>query len=159
MVYVSRTAGGEISGVFARLQREIAEEELAEDAAEVVAFYSRGQPSIADRVNIERDRRIMAGTTADVEGIGPVPLQGRPQDQLNMLALKDTARDLQVAGVTSAVIPFRDGANVEHMLTAEQMVQITDQGKQHITAIYQAAWALKAMDPIPADYADDQWWP
>lgn len=116
-------------------------------------------PTEPEQVDSERDRRIAAGTTVQIEGIGAMPLQGRPQDQLNMLALKDTARDLHAAGVTVAVIPFRDGDNVEHLLTAAQMMQITDQGKQHITAIYQAAWALKAMDPIPTDYTEDQWWP
>jgi hypothetical protein len=29
----------------------------------------------------------------------------------------------------------------------------------YVSAIYQASWALKAMDPFPVDYTDDAYWP
>jgi hypothetical protein len=112
-----------------------------------------------DAINAERERRILTGTTVEIAGIGPVPLQGRPEDQINLLALKDTARDLKAAGVSAPVIPFRDGNNVIHMMTPDQMIEATDKGKLHVSAVYQAAWDLKAMEPIPADFADDKWWP
>jgi len=111
------------------------------------------------RVNAERERRIGMGHLVDVTGYGGVPVQGRSQDQINLLALKDTARDLSEAGVTSAVIPFRDGDNTDHMLTPAQMIEVANKGKSAASAIYQAAWAIKAMDPLPEDVTDDALWP
>ncbi len=113
----------------------------------------------ADQVNAERERRILTGKAVSVTGVGDVLLQGRPEDQVNMLGLKDTARDLKAAGVTAAVIPFRDGDNIVRMFTPDQMIEAVDKGKQHVSAVYQAAWALKELDPIPADYADYAYWP
>lgn len=110
-------------------------------------------------VNAERDRRILAGVAVEVVGIGPIPLQGRPADQINMMALSDTARELQTAGITAPIIPFRDGDNVEHILTAAQMLEANNKGKQWVSAVYQASWAIKAMDPLPADVTADHFWP
>lgn len=116
------------------------------------------QPEDA-HVNDERDRRLAIGATVEVEGYGPVPVQGRQADQTNLLALKDTARDLEEAGVTDAVIEFRDGANVLHLLTPAQMKDLANKGKAAASEIYSASWALKDNPPIPADYAADAYWP
>lgn len=110
-------------------------------------------------INAERERRILVGAKVNIAGVGLVQLQGRPEDQINLLALKDTARDLKAAGVTAPIIPFRDGENIIRMFTADQMIEATDKGKMHVSAVYQAAWNLKAMDPVPADYASDTYWP
>lgn len=113
----------------------------------------------ARAVSAERDRRIALGHIVTLSSYGDIPVQGRPQDQINLLALKDTARDMVDAGVTEPVIPFRDGDNVHHLLTPAQMIEIADQGKRAASAIYAAAWALKAYAPIPEDFADDHHWP
>ena len=117
------------------------------------------QARLAAQVNAERDRRIMQGTTVTVTGLGDIPVQGRPVDQVNLMALADTARDLIAAGVTGAVIPFRDGDNALHDLTAAQMLEVSRKGKEAAAAIYAASWALKDGESIPADYADDTHWP
>lgn len=117
------------------------------------------QARLAAAVNAERDRRIMLGTTVTVTGLGAIPVQGRPVDQVNLMALADTARDLIAAGVTGAVIPFRDGDNVLHDLTPAQMLEVSRQGKEAAGAIYAASWALKDGAEIPAKYADDDHWP
>lgn len=115
-------------------------------------------PSSED-INAERERRLIAGVTISVNGYGDIPLQGRPADQINLLALKDTARDLDAAGVTAAVIPFRDADNVTHMLTPDQMMELADSGKTAASAIYQASWAIKARNDLATiDIADDQYW-
>lgn len=114
----------------------------------------RTQRELQLEINHERDRRILAG-----KDFGGIWVTGSDRDQLNLLALKDTARDLQAAGVTASVIPFRDGNNVEHALTADQIIDIANAGKAYVSAIYQASWALKAMDPIPQDVTNDALWP
>ena len=105
-------------------------------------------------INLERDRRIAAGRVFD-----GIHVTGRDRDQLILLALKDTACDLKAAGITDAIIPFRDGQDVERMLTADEIINLADAGKAYVTAVYQASWALKAMDPIPQDIINDQYWP
>jgi hypothetical protein len=105
-------------------------------------------------VNRERQRRIEVG-----KDFGGVWVTGSDRDQVNLLALKDTAKDLQAAGIDAAVIPFRDGNNIEHILTAAEIIDLANAGKMYVSAIYQASWALKAMDPFPVDYTDDAYWP
>lgn len=114
----------------------------------------------SDDVNAERDRRLINGAVIEVEGYGPIASQARPLDQTVMLALKDTARDLIAAGVVAAVIPYRDASDQEHLLTATQMADLADKGKQWFTAVMQASWALKdAEGGVPADFTADAYWP
>tara|TARA_R110002020_G_scaffold95937_11_gene230139 strand:+ start:350 stop:757 length:408 start_codon:yes stop_codon:yes gene_type:complete len=117
------------------------------------------QGRLRKAVTAERDRRLNAGTVVTVTGYGDIAVQGRATDQINLIALGDTARDLQAAGVTAAVIPFRDGYDVIHQLTPSQMAEAVQKGKQAASAIYAAAWALKDAATVPADFADDQHWP
>lgn len=110
-------------------------------------------------VNAERDRRINAGATISVTGYGDIPVQGRPGDQINLIALGDTAKELAAAGQTGAVIPFRDTNNVVHDLTPDQVIEMVATAKQHVSAIYAASWALKDAESVPIDYDNDQHWP
>jgi len=114
-------------------------------------------------VDAERDRRLADGVTVNVAGYGDIPIQGRPVDQINTLALEGTARDLIAAGVTAAVIPFRDADNVLHTLTPMQVKEMTSEGRAAASAIYQVAWAMKdntgdVTGGIPADFTDDGYW-
>lgn len=112
-----------------------------------------------DGINRERDRRILAGAEIEIAGYGTIPVQGSETDQINLLALGATAAELIAAGITTPVIPFRDAENTMHHLTPGQMADLTRQGKQVVSAIYAASWALKDATTIPADYADDSHWP
>ena len=114
---------------------------------------------LEQKVNQERDRRIEAGTVVSIEGYGNVPLQGRAVDQLNLMALASTAKDMADAGIAAAVIPFRDAENVMHNLTPAQFLDLSRQGKEAAAAIYSASWALKDALEIAADFADDAHWP
>lgn len=115
-------------------------------------------PTSSD-VNAERDRRVAAGIAVTIDGYGPVPLQGRDQDQTNLLGLV-TAANLRIAsGDTATLTKFRDAENVDHMLTPPQIIEMWLKGSAWISAVYDASWTLKAMDPIPADYANDSRWP
>jgi hypothetical protein len=55
--------------------------------------------------------------------------------------------------------PFRDRDNENHTLSAAQVIDLAEQALAKVTAIREASWALKDMDPIPADFADDKYWP
>lgn len=110
-------------------------------------------------ITAERDRRIALGTTVTIAGYGAVPLQGRATDQINLIALGDTARDLVAAGVTDPVIPFRDALNVIHNLTPTQVLDLVKKGKAVVSAIYVAAWALKDGATIPSNFTHDTHWP
>jgi hypothetical protein len=117
------------------------------------------QTDLRTAVTAERDRRLNAGTIVAVTGYGEIAVQGRPTDQINLIALGDTARDLQAAGYTAAGIPFRDGNNVTHNLTAVQMIEVVRKGKMSASGLYAAAWALKDLATIPVDFANDRHWP
>lgn len=138
---------------------EMTADEIAALEARAAADEARRIAEIPAKVNAERERRLIAGVTVNVSGYGNIPLQGRDQDQINLLALKDTARDLAAAGVTTAVIPFRDADNVTHTLTPAQMIELANEGKTAASAIYQASWAIKARNDLATiDITDDQYW-
>ncbi|MFN7125299.1 MAG: hypothetical protein ACK4M8_05410 [Allorhizobium sp.] len=118
------------------------------------------QAPSSDDVNSERDRRIDAGTTVTVEGYGPIPLQGREKDQRNMLGLQAAASMRLAAGDNITLTKFRDAENVDHMLTPSQIVELWSKGAAWISDTYEASWDIKALDPIPADYAtNESYWP
>ena len=110
-------------------------------------------------VNVEHDRRALAGKVFAVSGYGDVALEGSMAAQTVLLALKDTARDMVGAGISAPVLMFTDRDNADHYLTPLQVIELVDVGKVYMQALHAAKRALKAMDPIPVDYADNQWWP
>lgn len=117
-------------------------------------------PMVTDAmVNAERDRRVAFGATVQIDGYGTVPLQGRLQDQTNLLGLVTAASLRLAAGDTATTTKFRDAANVDHDLTPGQIIEMWSKGSAWISAVYQASWVIKAMDPIPADFSDDSRWP
>ena len=115
-------------------------------------------PGSAD-VDEEHDRRALAGKTFTVTGYGDVALEGSLRTQTVLLALKDTARDLIDASITDPVLMLTDRDNVDHYLTATQVVELVNAGKQFMQELHAAKRTLKAMDPVPADFADDGYWP
>ena len=122
------------------------------------AFFPPVPASSAD-VNAEHDRRALAGRVFTVEGYGDIALEGSDRAQTVLLALKDSARDLIDVGISSPLLRFTDRDNVTHTLTPRWTVELVNAGKAYMQALHDAKIALKAMDPIPADYADDSRWP
>lgn len=110
-------------------------------------------------VDAEHDRRVLTGRAFAVDGIGDVPLEGSEKTQLVLLALKDTARDLKDAGITAPALVFTDRDGTDRRMTAGQMIALVNAGKAWVQSVHEAKRALKAMDPIPADFADDRHWP
>jgi hypothetical protein len=169
------TADGNITalvdGVLVTIPADAGNRHYAAMVAQGITPKSYPMPTRTERlaakheaINAERDRRINAGVTVSVTGYGDIPVQGREEDRINTLALKDTARDLIAAGITDPIVPFRDADNVLHMLTPAQTAELADKGKTAAASIYQVAWAMKdGTAPfeagIPDDITDDQWWP
>jgi len=132
------------------------------DWSQMVTVKDKAQEANTARreaVNTERTRRLELGTTINVTGYGLIPVQGRDQDQITILALENSARDLQAAGITDPVIPFRDRDNGDHILTPSQVLELMRKAKTFAQTVYQASWVLKDADPVPEDYTDDKYWP
>lgn len=110
-------------------------------------------------IDRERDRRVQAGLTVTVAGYGDVALQGRDIDMRNLHGLA-TAAQLRIAGGAGATLtPFRDRNNEIHQLNQMQILDLWSQGAAFVSAVFQSAWALKDNPPIPANFADDEFWP
>lgn len=110
-------------------------------------------------VNAERDRRVELGAVISVTGYGPVRLTGTTTDTRNLQALAFSAQLRIGQGDTSTLTPFRDADNVIHQLTPMEVIDLWAQGSAFVSALFQAAWALKdAESGIPADYIDDSYW-
>lgn len=128
-------------------------------AAGGVPTPSQAYAVASQGVKLERDRRLAAGAVVSVAGAGLIPVQGRPQDKINLLALDGQARGLLASGVADPVFQFRDGQNVVHALTPAQVVEMVAQGMAAATLIYEASWTLLDGEVIPPDYVDDRFWP
>lgn len=105
-------------------------------------------------INAERQRRIVAGKVID-----GVYVTGRDQDARNLTNLALAAQLRMASGDTTTTTVFRDGQNVDHELTPPQMLALWQQSAAYVSALYAASWAIKAMDPMPADVTDDGLWP
>lgn len=105
-------------------------------------------------INAERSRRILAGKVID-----GVHVTGSDEDARNLMSLALGAQMRLAAGDTEAVTTFRDGDNVDHELTPAQLLSLWQQSAAYVSALYAASWALKAMEPVPAEYENDSYWP
>lgn len=111
-------------------------------------------------VNLERDSRVILGSTFDVTGYGPVRIGGDEQTQTNLLGLVQAASLRISQGDVSTITHYRDEDNVIHALTPPQIIDLWSQGSAFVSAVFQASWELKD-DPngIPLDYDADYRWP
>lgn len=123
-----------------------------------IAEYSPLPASAAD-VNEERARRILAGRAFDIPGYGLVAVEGRDEDVRNLGALGTAALAQIGAGNGAGVMQFRDADNVIHDLTWAQMFALWTASTEYVSALYAASWALKDDETVPADFADDAYWP
>lgn len=129
-------------------------------AGEVAALAALGvAPVNSDSVNAERDRRIRVGKTFTVPGYGAVAVEGREVDMRNLGALGTAALAAIGAGQDAATMQFRGADNTIHTLTWAQMFALWQLSTAYVSAIYSASWALKDAPPIPADYANNSYWP
>ena len=115
---------------------------------------SKDQDELRRDIHRERDRRIVDG-----KAFGGIWVTGRDQDITNLTNLALGAQLRLTGGDNITVITFRDGNNVDHDLVPSQVLDLWMAASAQVSAIYAASWALKAMDPIPQDITNDQYWP
>lgn len=121
-------------------------------------------PKSGADVNVERDRRIAAGTIITVAGYGDIPVTGSKDDKDVFLARRIRAREAETGGVTDPVFVFRDRSNNIHHLTPSQMVELCDKGIDWIEAMMIRSWEMKDgaapyQAGIPDDLDNDSHWP
>ena len=110
------------------------------------AFYSddvNGTVIPAAAVDRERQRRVIAGKT-----INGVAVTGRDEDARNLTHLALAAKLRIGSGDTTITTTFRDGNIVDHDLTPPEMLALWQGSAAYVSALYEASWALKAMEPI-----------
>lgn len=105
-------------------------------------------------VNAERQRRIVAGVVID-----GVRVTGRDEDARNLTNLALAAQVRVAGGDTATLTVYRDGDNIDHALTPPQMLALWQHSAAYVSSLYAASWAIKAMDPVPADVTADVLWP
>ncbi|GGG63839.1 hypothetical protein GCM10011415_07900 [Salipiger pallidus] len=105
----------------------------------------------------ERERRLAAGTTFNLS-FGPLPMQGRPQDQATITALLQLA-NMRITAEDTSPLTFRDAVNTIHSLSPTEMIEAATAGMAWVEAVMAASWALVDSGDIPADYTDDAHWP
>lgn len=115
-------------------------------------------PPTGEIVDLEREDRIAMPLAVQVPSLGAaIRINMDEKSQRNVQGLA-TAGILLSSAAPGQKTAFRDYDNVSHDLLPGDLVQIGLQVMARIQAVYQRAWALKAMDPIPADYRDDKYW-
>lgn len=132
--------------------------DIVPDGASLTAPEPEPETTTRADVNEERDRRIAFGRVVTLTSGKVVPIQGRPQDQTNLLGLVTLAQMRKQTNDTTPTT-FRDRDNVDHSLTPGEVIELWTRGVAYFEQVMQAAWALKDSDPIPTDYRDDTHWP
>lgn len=89
-----------------------------------------------------RDAAFAKGLEYNFDGKVDV-VQSRLQDKINLLGLRIEAQELNAAGITDPVMPFRAESNTGYQLTPQQMIDLTNAALAHIQGIYQQSWQLK----------------
>jgi hypothetical protein len=145
-----------------------------QSAGRAIGVGADGLPELQDApvaaigeadVDRERVRRLAAGSAFAVTGIAsPIPLTGKEFDMSIYLGLMLRANAYKSAGVTAAVLPVRDGANVNQLLTPDQMLELIGAAMVWVEDVMKVSWAMKDgtgdfVAGIPADFDDDQYWP
>lgn len=105
-----------------------------------------------DDVNAERDRRKDLPVTVTVGGeTFPVDCHPAGREAIDAMA---TAVAIGLIDPVS----FRDANNVDHDLTPLEIKSMALQVMAALEALHQRARELKAMDPIPLNFADEKYW-
>lgn len=152
------TQAGTISAIVDGIQMSIPDDMSNRHRREISELGITIEPYVppaptGDDVNAERQRRIIVGAV-----INGVHVTGRDEDIVNLTNLALAAQVRIGNGDTTTLTTYRDGGNVDHDLTPPQMLDLWMQANARVSAIYAASWALKAMNPIPANFADDSYW-
>jgi hypothetical protein len=117
-----------------------------------------------DAVDQERDRRVDLGAAFMVPGVAePVPVPGRQPYREIIQAKFSAAQGFKAQGVTEASVLFRDGNNVNHLFTPDQMLALCLQSMRWYEATMKVSWDMKDgtgafADGIPLNFTSDEYW-
>lgn len=95
-----------------------------------------------ESINYQRDAAFEAGLPYEIGGELDT-VQTRLQDKINLIGLRMEARELELAGISDAVMAFRGFSNVGRELTPSEMVNLTNAALSYIQDIYKKSWDLK----------------
>ncbi len=119
---------------------------------------------MAERVNAERDRRMVLGFE-----FGGKVFQSRVQDRENIMgAVVLASAALTIGGKKPGDLRWHGGAEDFQFIAADNsrvpmdaptVIGLGQAAAEQKSALTFAASDLKNMDPIPADFADDRHWP
>lgn len=122
-------------------------------------------------INDERTRRVVTGKDFDLSTYGyatPVWVTGDPVGQMNLMGLAFGAvlRNLLAdpaflarVQADATIEPFRDGHNVEHQLTALQLIMLWSHGAEYVSDMFKASWPLKATPTSQSELMNSVSWP
>jgi hypothetical protein len=109
-------------------------------------------------VNVTREKKIAAGCSVSLDGIGVIYVRGTPEDMRNLTNLATLANLYVSQGVTTKMT-FRDDKNVMYDLTPAQMSLLWQRIMGYVTRVYEHSWNIKNMNPIPQDFNEPKYWP
>lgn len=127
-----------------------------------IAPYVPPLPTSSE-VDRERDRRIDGGFS-----FGGVVYQSRTEDRENLSGAATAALAAMMGGAQAGNYRWHGGPsdfewiasdNTTHPFDAQSMFALGQAAMAHKQAHIFAARAIKDADPIPADFADDKYWP
>lgn len=131
--------------------------------AEEIAALPPPPPITSDDVNMERDRRMNGGFV--FQG---VKFQSEAESKARILGAAQLAFMALAGGASPTSLRWHGGAsdfswiaedNSIITMTAPTVIAFGQAAAQWETAHLFHARAVKAMNPIPANYADDAYWP
>jgi hypothetical protein len=96
---------------------------------------------LADRANTVREQKFFEGMLWTFND-GEDYVQTRPQDMINLIALKSRAQDRVADSVTTPFL-FRSQNNNTHQLTPQQAIDMCNAVFDHIEAIMVESWQVK----------------
>lgn len=116
------------------------------------------QEALKKDINAERDDRIRSGCTIEIKGFAFIAVSGSQTDMINLTNLAQLA-NMSIASGNNTKIVFRDALNNTYELTPAQMSELWQKATSYVTALYQASWRLKEMNPLPQNFRDNSYWP
>lgn len=125
------------------------------------AFYLPSSLPTRENVAAERTRRLQEGFTRNFggsAGIRTLDMRG-PADETNWLGLKATADHYIANGAADTLLTLRDAGNETFHSSAETVSQALFEMAQWKSEVLERSWELQDMNPIPADFVDDKYWP
>lgn len=107
----------------------------------------------------ERSRRLALGFEFDFgDARGVQYIQTRPVDAEGWQQVDRWAAAMSGMGDATSTLLIVTGTGPVNV-TAPEWHALVAYGSTVQQPIWQASFALRSMDPVPEDYADDKWWP